>query len=72
MSTNDNYRNQNILYEIPDSEKGSGFLDFGFLIRDDTSCLKGSQSNAQDAEELLQDMANGRGKSYEYWFNHTK
>lgn len=34
LSKNDNYRNQNTLYEIPNSEKGSAFLDFGFLIRE--------------------------------------
>ena len=50
LSTNDNYRNQNTLYEIPNSEKGSAFLDFGFLIRDESSCLKGSLSDAQDAD----------------------
>lgn len=34
LSTNDSYRNRNTTYEIPNSEKGSAFLDFGFLMRD--------------------------------------
>lgn len=50
FNSNDFYRNQHTMYEIPDSEKGSTFLDFGFLIRDETSSLKGSLSDAEDVD----------------------
>lgn len=50
LSTNDSYRNRNTAYEIPNNEKGSAFLDFGFLIRDTTSSLKGSLSHKEDVD----------------------
>lgn len=50
LSTNDSYRNQNTTYEIPNSEKGSAFLDFGFLMRDETSSLKGRLDSAKDVD----------------------
>lgn len=50
LSTNNSYRNKNTTYEIPNSEKGSTFLDLGFLIRDETSRLRGSLSDANDVD----------------------
>ena len=50
LSTNDYYRNRNTAYEILNNEKGSAFLDFGFLIRDTTSSLKGSLSHKEDVD----------------------
>lgn len=50
LSTNNSYRNRNTTYEIPNSEKGSTFLDFGFLMRDETSSLKGRLDYAGDVD----------------------
>ncbi len=50
LSTNDSYRNRNTTYEIPNNENGSAFLDFGFLIRDMSSCLRGSLSHKEDVD----------------------
>lgn len=50
LSSNDTYRKQHTTYEVSDKDKGSAFLDFGFLIRDETSCLKGSLSSAEDVD----------------------
>lgn len=50
LSTNDSYRNRNTTYEIPNSEKGSAFLDFGFLMRDETSSIKGRLDSAKDVD----------------------
>lgn len=41
LSSNDTYRKQHTTYEVSDKDKGSAFLDLGFLIRDETSSLKG-------------------------------
>ena len=37
-------------YEVSDKDRGSAFLDLGFLIKDETSCLKGSLSDAKDVD----------------------
>ena len=50
LSTNNSYRNKNTTYEVANGEKGSIFLDFGFLIRDQTSRLRGSLSHAKDVD----------------------
>ena len=50
LSSNDVYRNQHTAYEVADKDKGSAFLDFGFLIRDESSCLKGSLSHVRDVD----------------------
>ena len=50
LSTNDSYRNRNTTYEMPNSEKGSVFLDFGFLVRDETSRLKGRLDGVGDVD----------------------
>ena len=50
LSTNNSYRNKNTTYEIPNREKGSAFLDLGFLIRDETSSLRGNLSGANDVD----------------------
>lgn len=48
LSSNNIYRNRHTTYEAAD--KGSAFLDFGFLIRDETSSLKGNLSDAKDVD----------------------
>lgn len=50
LTTNDSYRNQNTIYEVSGKENGSTFLDFRFLMRDETSCLKGRLSDAGDVD----------------------
>ncbi len=50
LSTNDSYRNRNTTYEIPNSEKGSTFLGFGFLMRDETSSIKGRLDSTNDVD----------------------
>lgn len=50
LSSNNIYRNQHTTYEVPDRDKGSAFLDFGFLIRDETSSLKGKLSDGKDVD----------------------
>lgn len=47
---NDIYRDRHTSYEVPDRDKGSAFLDLGFLIQDETSCLKGSLSHGTDVD----------------------
>lgn len=49
-NNNDLFRNRNTTYEIPNREKGSVFLDFHFLISDETSSLKGSLEDAEDVD----------------------
>lgn len=50
LGSNNLYRNRHTSYEVKDADKGSAFLDFGFLIRDETSSLKGSLSNGKDVD----------------------
>lgn len=50
LSSNDTYRRQHTTYEVPDKDKGSAFLDLGFLIKDETSSLKGSFSDDKDVD----------------------
>ena len=50
LSSNDTYRRQHTIYEVSDRNKGSAFLDMGFLIKDETSSLKGSLSDKKDVD----------------------
>ena len=50
LSSNDIYRRQHTTYEVSDKDKGSAFLDLGFLIKDETSSLKGSLSDKRDVD----------------------
>lgn len=50
LSSNNTYRRQHTTYEVPDKDKGSAFLDMGFLIKDETSSLKGSLSDKRDVD----------------------
>ena len=50
LGSNDTYRRQNTTYEVYDKDKGSAFLDMGFLIKDESSSLKGSLSNEKDVD----------------------
>ena len=45
LSSNDTFRRPNTTYEVCDKDKGSAFLDLNFLIKDETSSLKGSLSD---------------------------
>lgn len=44
LGSNDTYRRQHTTYEVSD-KKGSTFLDLDFLIKDETSSLKGNLSD---------------------------
>lgn len=50
LSSNDTYRRSNTTYEVYDKDKGSAFLDLNFLIKDETSSLKGSLSDKNDVD----------------------
>ena len=50
LSSNDTYRRSNTTYEVCDKDKGSAFLDLNFLIKDETSSLKGSLSDKNDVD----------------------
>ena len=50
LSTNNSYRNKNTAYEVANSDKGSFSLDLGFLIRDETSSLRGNLTDANDVD----------------------
>ncbi len=50
LSSNDTFRRPNTTYEVCDTEKGSAFLDLNFLIKDETSSLKGSLSDKRDVD----------------------
>ncbi len=50
LSSNNTYRRQHTTYEASDRDKGSAFLDLGFLIKDETSSLKGSLSDKKDVD----------------------
>ena len=49
LGSNDTYRRQHTTYEVSD-KKGSTFLDLDFLIKDETSSLKGSLSDKKDVD----------------------
>ncbi|MDE7130292.1 MAG: hypothetical protein K2O65_00635 [Lachnospiraceae bacterium] len=50
LSSNDTYRRSNTTYAVYDKDKGSAFLDLNFLIKDETSSLKGSLSDKNDVD----------------------
>ena len=50
LSSNDTFRRPNTTYEVYDRDKGSAFLDLNFLIKDETSSLKGSLSDKNDVD----------------------
>ena len=50
LSSNDTFRRPNTTYEVCDKDKGSAFLDLNFLIKDETSSLKGSLSDKNDVD----------------------
>ena len=50
LSSNDTYRRQHTTYEVSDKDKGSTFLDLNFLIKDETSSLRGNLSDANDVD----------------------
>ncbi len=54
LGSNDTYRRQHTTYEVSDRNKGSAFLDMGFLIKDETSSLKGSLSDKKDVDMNFQ------------------
>lgn len=45
LSNNNTYRRQHTTYEVSDKDKGSAFLDLNFLIKDETSSLRGNLSD---------------------------
>ncbi len=49
LSTNNSYRNRTS-YEVAGNDSEKTFLDFGFLIRDETSYLKGTLDSGQDVD----------------------
>lgn len=49
LSSKRSYKN-NIVYERTDSRAGKPYLDLGFLIKDETSSLKGKLSDAKDVD----------------------
>ncbi len=50
LGSNNTYRRQHTTYEVYDKDRGSAFLDMGFLIKDETSSLKGSLSDEKDVD----------------------
>lgn len=50
LSSNNTYRRAYTTYEVSDKDKGSAFLDLNFLIKDETSSLKGSFSDDKDVD----------------------
>ena len=50
LSSNNTYRRQHTTYEVSDKDKGSAFLDLNFLIKDESSSLKGNLSNDKDVD----------------------
>ena len=50
LGSNDTYRRQHTTYEVSDKKKGSTFLDLDFLIKDETSSLKGNLSDKKDVD----------------------
>ena len=50
LSSNNTYRRKHTTYEVSDKDKGSTFLDLNFLIKDETSSLKGNLSDDKDVD----------------------
>ena len=50
IGSNNSFRRPHTTYEVYDMEKGSAFLDLNFLIKDETSSLKGSLSDKEDVD----------------------
>ena len=50
LSSNHTYRRQHTTYEVSDRDKGSAFLDLNFLIKDETSSLKGNLSDDKERQ----------------------
>ncbi len=50
LSSNNMFRRPHTTYEVYDKDKGSAFLDLNFLIKDETSSLKGSLSDKKDVD----------------------
>ncbi len=50
LGSNNTYRRQHTTYEVWDKDKGSAFLDLNFLIKDETSSLKGNLSDDKDVD----------------------
>ena len=50
LSSNNTYRRQHTTYEVSDKDKGSTFLNLNFLIKDETSSLKGNLSDDKDVD----------------------
>lgn len=50
LSSNNTYCRQHTTYEVSDKDKGSAFLDLNFLIKDETSSLKGNLSDDKDVD----------------------
>ncbi|MDE7444645.1 MAG: hypothetical protein K2N15_02900 [Lachnospiraceae bacterium] len=50
LSSNNTYRRAHTTYEVSDKDKGSAFLDLNFLIKDETSSLKGKLSDDKDVD----------------------
>ncbi len=50
LGGNDAYRNKNTVYEASGNGSGGVFLDLGFLIKDETSSLKGNLSDKKDVD----------------------
>ncbi|MBD5484814.1 MAG: hypothetical protein HDR18_04715 [Lachnospiraceae bacterium] len=50
LSSNDTYRRQHTTYEVSDQDKGNTFLDLNFLIKDETSSLRGNLSDTKDVD----------------------
>ena len=50
LSSNNTYRRQHTTYGVSDKDKGSTFLDLNFLIKDETSSLKGNLSDDKEVD----------------------
>lgn len=50
LTSNNTYRRRYTTYEVHDKDKGSAFLDLNFLIKDETSSLKGRLSDEKDVD----------------------
>ena len=50
LGSNNTFRRPHTTYEVCDKDKGSAFLDLNFLIKDETSSLKGSLSDKEDVD----------------------
>lgn len=66
LSTNNSYRNQTT-YEVSGNDKEKLFLDFGFLIRDETSSLKGSLDSENDVD--FYNFTIPYNRTYQNYFN---